>query len=108
MTTTSAATTTTTTTPQQQQQRSNNHSQEGTTTISRSNTPISDHVTPTGLSYAMAFFILGASAGMTMYARNSGQMLSRINSYTSNQLKRNPPKFGPPTRAEYEKMKNRW
>mmetsp|Transcript_7820 Transcript_7820/g.15651 ORF Transcript_7820/g.15651 Transcript_7820/m.15651 type:complete len:105 (+) Transcript_7820:182-496(+) len=94
------STTTTTTTPHQQQRQ---HKDE-----SRSTTPISDHLTPTGLSYAMAFFILGASAGMTMYTRSSGQMLSRIEQYTANQLKRNPPKFGPPTRAEFEKMKNRW
>ena len=65
-------------------------------------------MTPTGLSYAMAIFILGASAGMTMYTRRTGSMLSRMEEYTANQLKRNPPKYGPPTREEFEKMKYRW
>jgi hypothetical protein len=63
---------------------------------------------PSGLSYAIAFFVLGASAGMTMYTRRTGQMLSRMEQITENQLKRNPPKYGPPTRAEFEKMRNRW
>jgi hypothetical protein len=70
--------------------------------------PISNHFSPTTLSYAMAIFVLGASAGMTMYTRRTGAMLSRIHQYEVAQKLRNPPKYGPPTKAEYEKMKVRW
>mmetsp|Transcript_36658 Transcript_36658/g.76316 ORF Transcript_36658/g.76316 Transcript_36658/m.76316 type:complete len:90 (-) Transcript_36658:937-1206(-) len=67
----------------------------------------SNKMNPSTLSYAMAAIVLGSSAGMTFYSRRSGQMLSRMKQVTENQRLRNPPKFGPPTRAEWEKLRPR-
>lgn len=79
-----------------------------TNSTSDNNNNSNSNLSPSALTYAVAFFMLGASAGMTLYTRRSGQMLSRMEDYTANRLRRNPPHFGPPTKAEFEKMKNRW
>mmetsp|Transcript_28567 Transcript_28567/g.43922 ORF Transcript_28567/g.43922 Transcript_28567/m.43922 type:complete len:80 (+) Transcript_28567:118-357(+) len=55
------------------------------------------------MQMGVALMLLGSSAGLTMYTRRTGAMITRLNQYTknSNQLKTF---FGPPTRAEFEKM----
>ena len=75
---------------------------------SPSSSVISDHFSPNAITYAMAIFMLGASAGMTLYTKRTGQILLRMEQYEANQLRRNPPKFGPPTREEFERLKERW
>lgn len=62
---------------------------------------------PSTLAYAMGIIVVGASAGLTLYFKRSPDILGRMEQYAANQLARNPPKFGPPTRAEWEKMRPR-
>mmetsp|Transcript_7208 Transcript_7208/g.9362 ORF Transcript_7208/g.9362 Transcript_7208/m.9362 type:complete len:89 (-) Transcript_7208:385-651(-) len=62
---------------------------------------------PSTLSFVIAAIVLGSSAGMTLYTRKSGAMLSRMKQVTDNEMRRNPPKFGPPTKAEWEKLRPR-
>lgn len=62
---------------------------------------------PSTLSYAIGLAILGTSAGFTLYTRKTGGMLRAMEQVEKNQLRRKPPKVGPVTKTEYEKMKPR-
>lgn len=62
---------------------------------------------PSALSWAIAILVLGSSAGFTLYTKKTGSMLSRMKHMEKVRLERHPPKQGPPTQKEYEKMKPR-
>ena len=60
------------------------------------------------LQFAIMAVVLGSSAGMTLYTKRSGSMLQTMNQISQNQLAKNPPKFGPPTKKEWEKLRPRF
>jgi hypothetical protein len=62
---------------------------------------------PTALSLGIMIVILGTSAGFTLYTKKTGSMLQAMNKVTENQLRNRPPKLGPMTRSEWEKMRPR-
>ena len=62
---------------------------------------------PTALQLGIALLVLGTSAGFTLYTRKADSMLRRMEQVAENQLKRQRPVFGPPTREYAEKMKPR-
>jgi hypothetical protein len=62
---------------------------------------------PSALSLGIMIVILGTSAGFTLYTKKTGSMLQAMNKVTENQLRNRPPKLGPPTRSEWEKMRPR-
>jgi hypothetical protein len=62
---------------------------------------------PTALQLTIAALILGTSAGFTMYTRRAGSMLQAMKQVEKNQLQRNPPKAGPPTKEQWEKLRPR-
>jgi hypothetical protein len=62
---------------------------------------------PTALQHGIALLVLGTSAGLTLYTRKADSMLRRMEQVAENQLKRQRPVFGPPTREYAEKMKPR-
>jgi hypothetical protein len=64
---------------------------------------------PAGWVIAVGIAMMGASAGLTLYTKKTGSMLATMKKVQENQLvRRGPVKFGPPTRAEWEKMRPRW
>ena len=63
---------------------------------------------PTALQIGIAIAILGTSAGFTLYTKRASSMLSGIKKVEAAQRKRNPPKFGPPTKEEWDKMRPRY
>jgi hypothetical protein len=80
-----------------------------TTTTSAPPPVASNDYSPTALQLGIAILVLGSSAGMTLYTKKTGAMLSRMNQITENQLRRSPPKrIGPPTKAEWEKLRPRF
>jgi hypothetical protein len=63
----------------------------------------------TPLQLAFAAMILGSSAGLALYTKRTSQMLNQWNQAARNaQERKGPVKFGPRTRDEWEKMRNRW
>ncbi|KAL3795251.1 hypothetical protein HJC23_008336 [Cyclotella cryptica] len=65
--------------------------------------------TVTPLQWSLAAVILGASAGLTLYTKKTSHMLSQFERASKNaQQRRGPPQFGPKTRMEWEKTRNRW
>jgi hypothetical protein len=63
----------------------------------------------TTFQYSLAAIILGASAGLTLYTKRTSHMLNQLNRAAKNaQERRGPPQFGPRTKVEWEKMRNRW
>jgi hypothetical protein len=61
------------------------------------------------LQLAFAAMILGSSAGLALYTKQTSQMLNQWNRAARNaQERKGPVKFGPRTRDEWEKMRNRW
>jgi hypothetical protein len=64
----------------------------------------------TPLQYTtFAAIILGASAGLTLYTKRTSTIINQIDRASKNAIeRRGPPKFGPRTRMEWEKLKNRW
>ena len=65
--------------------------------------------TITPLQYTMAAVILGASAGLTLYTRRTSQLMNQLNRATKNaQERKGPVKFGPKTKMEWERSRNRW
>lgn len=82
---------------------SNGASQMPTNTTKASDSKI------TPLQLSMAAIILGASAGLTLYTKRTSHMLNQLNRAAKNaQERKGPPKFGPKTRAEWERTRNRW
>lgn len=62
----------------------------------------------TGLQLGIMVLVLGTSAGLTMYTKKTGSMIQAMNKVTENQLRNRPPKFGPPTKQEWEKLRPRF
>jgi len=57
----------------------------------------------------IALGMVGASAGLTMYTKRTGQMLKQFEHYASQQQKRVPkPPIGPITRQEWDKTRPRF
>lgn len=52
--------------------------------------------------------MIAASAGFTMYTKRVPQMLKSMEKVTERQHIRNPPKAGPLTKEEWEKLRPRW
>lgn len=61
----------------------------------------------TPFQIGLGLMILGASAGMTLYTKKTQAFLNQMKRVQQNVETRNPKKFGPPTKEEYEKMKPR-
>mmetsp|Transcript_90 Transcript_90/g.193 ORF Transcript_90/g.193 Transcript_90/m.193 type:complete len:104 (+) Transcript_90:237-548(+) len=65
--------------------------------------------TVTPLQLALGAIILGASAGLTLYTKRTSTMLNQLERASKNaSIRRGPPKYGPKTRTEYERTRNRW
>mmetsp|Transcript_5601 Transcript_5601/g.7263 ORF Transcript_5601/g.7263 Transcript_5601/m.7263 type:complete len:99 (-) Transcript_5601:457-753(-) len=77
-----------------------------TTTSFQAASP-SNEYKPTLLQLSLGVLIVGASAGLTLYTKRTSSMLSTLNKMNQNAKIRNPPKYGPPTKAEWEKLKPR-
>jgi hypothetical protein len=57
----------------------------------------------------MGLLIVGASAGLTLYTKKTQSMLNQFKRVEKNKKMRLPKeKFGPPTKAEWEKIRPRW
>lgn len=52
--------------------------------------------------------MIATSAGFTLYTKRASSMLRTMEEITERQHIRNPPKFGPPTKEEWEKLRPRW
>lgn len=63
---------------------------------------------PTALQLAIAVIVLGSSAGFTLYTRKASSMLKTMETIQANQLRNRPKKLGPPTKAEWEKLRPRF
>mmetsp|Transcript_22722 Transcript_22722/g.32475 ORF Transcript_22722/g.32475 Transcript_22722/m.32475 type:complete len:87 (+) Transcript_22722:197-457(+) len=63
----------------------------------------------TPLQFTFAAIILGASAGLTMYTKRTSNILHQMERASKNATERKgPQKFGPRTKSEWEKLRNRW
>eukprot|EP00986_Skeletonema_menzelii_P003160 scaffold932_cov139-Skeletonema_menzelii.AAC.19 len=63
----------------------------------------------TPLQYTFAAIILGASAGLTLYTKRTSTILHHMERASKNATERKgPQKFGPKTKSEWEKLRNRW
>jgi hypothetical protein len=63
----------------------------------------------TPFQIGMGLLIVGASAGLTLYTKKTKAMLTQMDRVKKNQDMRKPhKKFGPPTKKEWEKLRNRW
>ncbi len=64
---------------------------------------------PTPFQIGLGLMIVGASAGLTLYTKKTQAMLNQMKAVERNKRQRLPkPKFGPPTKNEWERMRNRW
>jgi len=64
---------------------------------------------PTPLQIGLGLIIVGASAGLTLYTKKTGQMLTQLKKADINKKQRLPKaKFGPTSRVQEDMMKNRW
>jgi hypothetical protein len=81
-------------------------------TIETTKDSMSAQNTQTGMSplqLALMAMILGSSAGLTLYTKRTSHMLNQWNRAVKNARERKgPTKFGPRTRDEWNKMRNRW
>ncbi len=67
----------------------------------------SSGITPLQLTFAA--IILGASAGLTLYTKRTSTILHQMERASKNATERKgPQKFGPRTKSEWEKLRNRW
>mmetsp|Transcript_20946 Transcript_20946/g.34564 ORF Transcript_20946/g.34564 Transcript_20946/m.34564 type:complete len:93 (-) Transcript_20946:48-326(-) len=63
----------------------------------------------TPLQFTFAAIILGASAGLTLYTKRTSTILHQMERASKNATERKgPQKFGPKTKSEWEKLRNRW
>jgi hypothetical protein len=63
----------------------------------------------TPFQIGIGLLILGASAGLTLYTKKTQAMLNQMKRMEENRAMRLPKKkFGPPTKKEWEKLRNRW
>jgi hypothetical protein len=76
---------------------------------STSKKPPSSTTTATPFQIGIGLIIVGASAGLTLYTRKTQAILSQMKRMEENRALRLPKKkFGPPTKEEWEKLRNRW
>ena len=59
------------------------------------------------LQWGIMLVILGSSAGLTLYTKKTGSMLQTMKRMEEAQLRNHPPRIGPPTKQEYEKLRPR-
>lgn len=59
------------------------------------------------MSMAIMVLLLGSSAGLALYTKRTGSMLQRMKQQDAVKFIRQPPKYGPMTKQEAEKMKPR-
>lgn len=58
---------------------------------------------------AVGVAMMGAAAGLMLYTKKTDSMLATMKKVNQNQVaRRGPVKFGPPTRAEWDKMRTRF
>ena len=62
---------------------------------------------PSALALPLFLVVLASSAGFTMYTKRAGSMLQGMERINQNVLRNHPPKHGPPTKAQYEKLRPR-
>ena len=62
---------------------------------------------PTALQLGIAIVILGTSAGFTLYTKRAGAMLRGMEKMQETQLRKHPPRIGPHTKEEWEKLRPR-
>ena len=62
----------------------------------------------TPLQIGMGLIIVGASAGMTLYTKKTSAVLGHMDKLKRSKEIRKPPKYGPPTREDWDKMRPRW
>ena len=62
----------------------------------------------TALPLGIMLVVLASSAGMTLYTKKTGSMIKAMHKVTENQLRNHPPKIGPPTKQEWEKLRPRF
>jgi len=70
------------------------------------NNPAPSKATP--LQIGLGLMIVGMSAGMTLYTKKTGAMLTQLERVKRNREIRMPTKCGPPTKEEWEKLRPRW
>jgi hypothetical protein len=63
---------------------------------------------PTALQLSIAVIVLGSSAGLTLYTKRTAGMLRAMKTMEETQLKKHPPKVGPPTKKEWDKLRQRF
>jgi len=74
---------------------------------SKNNSITSNGITP--LQFTFAAIILGTSAGLTLYTKRTSTILHQMERASKNATERKgPQKFGPRTKSEWEKLRNRW
>eukprot|EP00984_Skeletonema_dohrnii_P009231 scaffold3522_cov82-Skeletonema_dohrnii-CCMP3373.AAC.3 len=84
----------------------NTTSSQATTANDKSSSS-SGGITP--LQFTFAAIILGASAGLTLYTKRTSTILHQMERASKNATERKgPQKFGPRTKSEWEKLRNRW
>lgn len=75
--------------------------------LAQSSTETSDSFS--AFQIGCGLMILGASAGLTLYTKKTHSMLNQMKRVEENRALRLPKKkFGPMTKPEWEKMRNRW
>ena len=75
--------------------------------LAQSSTETSDSFS--AFQIGCGLMILGASAGLTLYTKKTQSMLNKMKRVEENRAMRLPKKkFGPMTKPEWEKMRNRW
>ena len=63
----------------------------------------------TPLQFTFAAIILGASAGLTLYTKRTSTILHQMERASKNATEwKGPQKFGPKTKMEWDKLRNRW
>jgi hypothetical protein len=64
---------------------------------------------PSALAWGIGIFVLGASAGLTIYTHRSQSWLRTMKQVNDNVIqKAGPPKYGPLTKQQYEKTRTRF
>lgn len=61
----------------------------------------------TTLQWGIMLLVLGSSAGLTLYTKKTGSMLQGLKKMEETQLRKHPPRIGPQTKQEYEKLRPR-
>lgn len=68
-----------------------------------------DDYSPSGWQIALGVLIVGTSAGLTLYTKKTQSMLQQMEKVRKSEaVRRGPPKFGPPTKAQWDKLRPRF